>query len=116
MCVCDAQLSAELVRAAPSRIFLTRSLLRARDVEEAVRLAENAPHGSAYGFSLNLATRGGRMTSLEVGPGKPRAVVHVHDVIQQKDPDAPCHYYHFNSYRHLKVGTVCFVFKMVFED
>ncbi|KAK7100352.1 hypothetical protein V1264_023322 [Littorina saxatilis] len=91
-----------IVRESPSRIFVNRSLLRARDIQDAVRMAKNAPYGIAYGFCANISTREGKMAAVEVGPGKPESQVHVQDVPQQSDPDAPCHYYHFNSYKHLK--------------
>ena len=91
---------------APSRVFSCRSLVSARDVQDAVRLARNAPYGCAYGFSVNLCTREGHMTSLEVGPGKPEAQVHVHDVTRHDDPHSSRHYYHFNMYKHLKVMFV----------
>ena len=115
--LCNASVMMSPTQDCPGRLFLNRSLLSARDVEDVVRLAQNAPHGSAYGFTVNLSTKTGRMTSLEVGPGKPQARLHVHDVTQQNDPDAPCHYYHFNSYKHLnEVGVrTCFVFCCCFN-
>ncbi|XP_076440037.1 beta-alanyl-dopamine/carcinine hydrolase-like [Babylonia areolata] len=90
-----------VIEGAPSRHFVNRSLLAARDVEEVVRLARNEPHGVAYGFCVNVSTKEGLMTSVEVGPGKPGGLVHVQGVGQEGEPGAQCHYYHFNSYRHL---------------
>ncbi|KAL8625613.1 hypothetical protein ACOMHN_043888 [Nucella lapillus] len=91
-----------VVEESPSRLFVNRSLLAARDIEDAIRLARNEPHGVAYGFNINLSDRDGAMAAVEVGPSRPRALVHVHNVKQTSDPNADCHYYHFNVYKHLK--------------
>nr|KAG5714096.1 hypothetical protein BaRGS_020424 [Batillaria attramentaria] len=108
------------VRRAPSRVFLSRALLSARNLEDAVRILKNEPYGAAYGFCANICTSDGDMAAIEVGPNKPRADVHVHRVEEESDPDKPCHYYHFNSYKHLKdalvamgdtADTVCPVFR-----
>jgi len=100
-------LTADILRNAPGVKLVMRSLVRARDVPDVIRMAKNAPHGVAYGFTVNVSTRDGQMTSVEVGPGKPEGKVHVYDVSHKgKKPQAPCHYYHFNAYKHLDV-SVC---------
>ncbi|KAK7508184.1 hypothetical protein BaRGS_00000423 [Batillaria attramentaria] len=95
-----------IMRDCPSRIFLNRALLSARDLDDVVRIARNEPYGAAYGFCANISTADGDMAAVEVGPNKPRADVHVHRVEEERDPDKPCHYYHFNSYKHLKVPEI----------
>ncbi|XP_076441243.1 beta-alanyl-dopamine/carcinine hydrolase-like [Babylonia areolata] len=91
-------------RGSPSRLFLLRAMVAVRTTDQAVKQARNEPYGSAYGFTVNLATAEGDMASLEVGPGKPRAAVHVHEISQPSGPDsAASHYYHSNAYQHLKV-------------
>lgn len=98
---------AKLQRGSPSRTFLTRALLSSGTIEEAVKQTRNEPYGSAYGFTANLSNREGDMVSLEIGPGKPQAAVHVQQVSRPSGPDSstePCHYYHFNTYQHLKVA------------
>lgn len=94
----------DLLCEAPGIKFVLRSVIRARDVAEVVELAKNAPHGVGYSCVINVTTKNGQMTSIEVGPGKPEGLVHVHDVTAEgKKPQGPDHYYHFNVYKHLKV-------------
>lgn len=87
----------------PSRTLMLRSLLAAKDIPDAVRLLENKPYGVAYGFCANISTKDRELVSIEVGPSSKKADVHVFKLPEQKNPDKPCHYYHFNAYKHLKV-------------
>lgn len=107
----NAQLPLELINAAPSVKFVMRSLVRARDVPDAIRLAKNAPHGVGYGFTVNLSTKDGQMTSVEVGPAMPEGKIHVKHVAKAGETTpAPCHYYHFNAFKHIDVQEVSNLF------
>lgn len=90
---------------AATRYFLNRSLLTMTSIDSAVRIIKNTGYGCAYGFCANIADvrNPGRMWSLEVGPGKTESNYNLHKIPQVLDERKDCHYFHFNSYKHLAV-------------
>jgi hypothetical protein len=100
----------EAIPDAPGVKFVMRSLVQARGVDDVIRMSKNHPYGVGYGYTINVSTKDGIMTSVEVGPGKPDSKVHVYDVTHQgQEPDSPLCYYHFNCYKHLNKTVSSFL-------
>ncbi|KAL3855358.1 hypothetical protein ACJMK2_014573 [Sinanodonta woodiana] len=87
----------------PPVAFRSRAFLSACDVDDFVRIARNEGHGASVGFNANIASLNQKeMWSLEVGPGKLESPLELTVIAQQNDQDKPCHYFHFNYYKHLE--------------
>ena len=86
----------------PSRFFVNRAILSAKNIDQIEILAKNGPFGCAYGFTVNTSDGQGRMTSLEVAPGIPEARIKRHDVRTSHSSDEHGCYFHFNSYKEMK--------------
>ncbi|KAL3854891.1 hypothetical protein ACJMK2_014127 [Sinanodonta woodiana] len=83
--------------------LITRGLLSASSIDEMVRISRNKGYGASDGFNANIASLNQKeMWSLEVGPGKYESPLKLTTIPEQANPDKPCHYFHFNSYYHLK--------------
>ncbi|BFY99623.1 hypothetical protein BsWGS_02663 [Bradybaena similaris] len=97
-----------IVHGAPSRIFLNRSIIKARTFEEAIELIKNKNYGVAYGFTVNIADVKSPTTmwSVEVCPQAEVSMIHVQTVSEVADPLKDCHYIHTNSFQHLKTSEV----------
>ncbi|CAL1532154.1 unnamed protein product [Lymnaea stagnalis] len=90
----------------PPRMFINRSMIKARSLNEAIELIKNPGFGVAYGFTLNIADirHPSDMWSVEVAPHANESLFHVYTVAEEKDPGRPCHYIHINNYKHLKIA------------
>lgn len=75
-----------------ARQFLTRDVLNARDINDAIRILTRGP--CASGFSINIgSTLTGEMVNIEMSPGQLRSVLRVTN-----------YSYHFNQYLRLNVS------------
>ncbi|CAG5117501.1 unnamed protein product [Candidula unifasciata] len=97
-----------VVHGASPRIFLNRSIIRARTFEEAVKLIKNNGYGVAYGFTVNIAdVKSPRdIWSVEVCPQAKVSVIDIQTISEVADPDKNCHYIHCNNFLHLKTSEI----------
>ncbi|BFY99625.1 hypothetical protein BsWGS_02665 [Bradybaena similaris] len=93
-----------IVHGAPSRIFLNRTMIKARTFEEAIELIKNKNYGVSYGFTVNIADIKSPTTmwSVEVCPQAEVSAIHVQTVSEVADAHKNCHYIHTNTCQHLK--------------
>ncbi|GAB1605323.1 uncharacterized protein LOC115222365 [Argonauta hians] len=90
------------------RRFVDRSILSAKNADEAVKILENNKHGMAYGVCCNMASVKDKenMWALEIGPQHQH---YLHTIPAEKDPNRECHYIHVNATKYLKFEEIAAV-------
>ncbi|ESP01916.1 hypothetical protein LOTGIDRAFT_138839 [Lottia gigantea] len=100
----NGQYPDDVTLGAPPRYFLNRSLMRMSDIIDGKRLALNEGYGCAYAFCANVASIKDpkSMYFLEIGPGKQRTRVYIHE-IREGTIDCPNSHFRCNKYQYLDV-------------
>lgn len=99
------------IEGATPRYFLNRALLRSKNFDDAISIAQNRGYGSAFGFCANMASLENpeKMCAMEVAPGMPESRIALKYIEEQKDTSKPCHYFHINNYRLMEMDQFEFM-------